>query len=365
MSAATRPLVVVFLRGGTDGLSLLRPLQDSVVDQLRPDLVVPPASTVPAGEGFGLHPALATTGARLAAGTVALVPACGSPTASRSHFSAQFSVERSDGGQAALTGGWLGRHLDATAGREIRPFRAVSLGQTQVPTLLAGSTDVLAATTLADLTLDGRTRDATPTPDLLASLWQDDDGPLGPSAAAALEVLRRYGSLRPTTGLPTTGGDGRVPTVASSAAELVTVFGSSLGTRVGMLNMSGWDHHSDLGVTDGAFARLATELDGALDTLLRGIPGVVVLVVSEFGRRAAANASGGSDHGRGGVAIVLGDGVRGGVHGDWPGLGDLDEGDVPVANDVRSVFAEVVGKVLDADVERILPGAPPPLGLLG
>ena len=78
------------------------------------------------------------------------------------------------------------------------------------------------------------------------------------------------------------------------------------------------------------------------------------------GHRGARPAAVAADAGAadGGVALVAGTRVRGGIHGDWPGLADLDEGDVRTANDVRGVFAEVVDSVLGGDPERIVPGAP-------
>lgn len=365
-AAASRatPLVVVFLRGGADGLSLLRPLEDDVVESSRPDLVVAAADAAPVGEGFGLHPSMATTARRATEGTVALVPAVGLPAASRSHFSAQFAVEQCNGGDPEVEGGWLGRHLARTGGDEVAPFRAVSLGQPQVPMLLHGAADVLAATSLEDLALGGTRGSGADLLDAatLEGLWSSDAGVLGSSAAAGRRVLEIVADLPGVVG---PADDGGTPAPSSAAAQMVSLFGAGLGAEVGMLNLGGWDHHSALGARDGSFQQLTSDLDGVLDTLLNGIPGVTVLVVSEFGRRVAANGSGGSDHGRGGVAIVLGDRVHGGVRGDWPGLSDLDDGDVRIANDVRVVFAEVAEATIGADPEAILPGAPATrLGLL-
>jgi uncharacterized protein (DUF1501 family) len=341
-----------------DGLTMMQPLEDPVLDAVRPDLVADPASSVPAGEGFGLHPAMTTTAGRLAAGQVALVPASGLPGASRSHFSAQFAVERCNDDDPDVAGGWIGRHLAATGSPDVAPFRAVSLGQPQVPALLAGTTDVLAARSLSDVALATAPGDPGLSPAGLAELWAGDEGALGPSAGAALEALARVTDM--TGGEPTRGAGavGAGTAGDAAAAELVTLFNSAVGTEVGMLNLGGWDHHRDLGAADGTFATLAGELDAVLDRLLTGIAGVTVLVVSEFGRRVAANDSGGSDHGRGGLVMALGSRVRGGVHGDWPGLDRLDEGDVPIANDVRVVFAEVAERLLGADPAELLPGTP-------
>jgi uncharacterized protein (DUF1501 family) len=87
------------------------------------------------------------------------------------------------------------------------------------------------------------------------------------------------------------------------------------------------------------------------------------VVVSEFGRRVGENGSHGTDHGRGGVLLAMGGGIRGGrVHGRWPGLADdqLDEGDVRVTTDTRDVLAEVlVRRAGTADVGAVFPGYQP------
>jgi len=354
------PLVVVFLRGGLDGLSLLRPTDDSTLDQLRGAVAVPPSSTVDVGDGFGLHPAMQRTAARFSEGTVALVPATGLPAATRSHFEAQLAVERCADGPGT-EGGWLGRHLATTAGDEAAPFRGVSIGQPNVPPTLAGTTDVLAARSMVDVAL-AKGPGSIP-PASLRAIWSGESGPLAASSRAAFEALDRHGAEEPGQGTSDDATSGR-ETDSSPVAEVVGSFSSGLGTEVAMLNLGGWDDHNDLGPVDGAFAQRAGELDATVDSLLRGIPGATVLVMSEFGRRVAANDSGGCDHGRGGVAILAGDRVRGGVHGDWPGLQRLDDGDVTIATDIRRLIGAVVEWVLAGDPELVLPGAPGPMAEL-
>src|ERR1700704_1602104 len=91
---------------------------------------------------------------------------------------------------------------------------------------------------------------------------------------------------------------------------------------------------------------------------------VVVLMYSEFGRRVAANASKGTDHGTAGPVFVAGVPVKGGFYGEEPSLTDLDDGDLKASTDFRAVYAELAGSVLGTDPARILNGAPSPLGLI-
>ena len=116
-------------------------------------------------------------------------------------------------------------------------------------------------------------------------------------------------------------------------------------------DLGGWDEHDAMGSpTDpnGNQTRLVAGLDAAIGAFFDWIGGAAarttVIVTTEFGRRIALNGSGGTDHGRGMVMMVLGGGVNPGVHGDWPGLVDTDAGDVRVVNDHRRVLAEVLGR---------------------
>ena len=102
-------------------------------------------------------------------------------------------------------------------------------------------------------------------------------------------------------------------------------------------------------------------LDAALGAFFDFIGGAAasttVVITTEFGRRIAINGSGGTDHGRGMVMMVLGAGVNPGVHGAWPGLVDTDSGDVKVVNDYRKVYAEVLARRMPTtDLSAVFPG---------
>jgi uncharacterized protein (DUF1501 family) len=98
---------------------------------------------------------------------------------------------------------------------------------------------------------------------------------------------------------------------------------------------------------------------------------MVVVSISEFGRRLRSNRSMGTDHGRAGVMMVLGAGVKGGrFHGHWPGMANaqLDEGvDLAVATDYRRVLTEILQHRGAAPAAHIFPDYPypGPLGIFG
>jgi uncharacterized protein (DUF1501 family) len=107
-----------------------------------------------------------------------------------------------------------------------------------------------------------------------------------------------------------------------------------------------------------------SELDQAVGGFLDGLAGdpngdsVVVVIYSEFGRRPAPDASGGTDHGVAAPVLIAGRSVKGGFVGEQPSLTALDpNGDLVWNIDFRSVYATLLGDVLGADPAQILLGA--------
>ena len=141
---------------------------------------------------------------------------------------------------------------------------------------------------------------------------------------------------------------------------------SEVGARVITADEGDWDMHADLGRVDGGwmFEKL-TDLSGSLAAFLEDLgparEQVTLITISEFGRRAQENESGGVDHGWGNVMFVAGGNVNPGVHGDWPGLaaGALEDGDLRATTDYRAVLADVLAHRCGADaaaINAVLPG---------
>lgn len=377
-------LINVFLRGAADGLNLLAPVGDPAYRTARPTLALAESSVLDVGiDGFGLHPGMPRL-AELVRGRVgALVPAAGYGGQSRSHFQSQAVLEsavRSDGSTPDGDSGWLGSILAAGATDSVRPFRGVAVGTVSVPPSLRGTADALGAPDLGALALgvlapqrgrrggyEVRGAVSSPSATALHAAWaREGVAPRSASAgaAAAAEVLDRLGASSIDPGDPSAFGDGEVAAVFAAASA---VLDADLGTELVQIDLGGWDTHQAQGSTDGVFAGLVAGLDAGLGALVerhagRG-DGIVVTVMTEFGRRVQENASGGTDHGHGGLAIVIGDGVVGGLCGSWPGLGELDDGDVAAVNDLRVLQAEVAAEVFDARVP--LADDARPLGLFG
>lgn len=343
---AERRLVVVLLRGALDGLAAVPPVGDPAWAALRPVGAAPPApAALPLDALFALHPALPTLHRWYAEGHLLVAHAVATPYRERSHFDAQQLLESGGMRPFERDTGWLGRALQASGGQ------AVAM-TSSLPLALRGAVGAASwAPTRARATDD----------DLLERVGRllAEDEALGPAFERAREQ-RRGTMSEPTVDR---GGAGFVD-LARQAGRFLAVNG---GPPVAWLEASGWDTHT---AQQARLARLLPSLDqglGALrDALGERWPHTTVLVVTEFGRSAAMNGSGGTDHGTGGVAWLAGGAVRGGrVLTDWPGLAPrdlLDGRDLRPTQDLRGLFKAVLERqfelqpgALDA---HVLPGAP-------
>ena len=349
--SAVGTLVVIFLRGGMDGLSLLVPTTDPALVASRPHVAVRQSSLIAldTARGFGLHPALAPLQSLITAGKVAAVPAVSTPDLSRSHFQAQDCLER--GSTNSLTSGWLDRVLEASGPGTT--FRSVAVGG-MTPRSLMGTSGSIAMGSLDSIKLDVDASETDRTTTALAALYTGIDHPIAKQTTLALGALATVASIRaaqPATPA-VTYPEGNF---ADALASLAMLIKADAGVRVACIDVGGWDTHTGMGDVDsGDIMRHLGDLAKALaaftaDIGTAALDKTTIVTMSEFGRRVEENASGGTDHGHGGAVLVIGGGVNAGVHGRWDGLGAevLESGDVPGWNDYRDVLTEVVTSRLD------------------
>jgi len=353
-------LVVLSLRGGFDGLSAVVPAGDPEYYRLRPTIAVPQSSLLALDGTFGLHPALAPLLPLWRAGTLGAVHGVGQPDATRSHFAAMEEMERAAPGTSLRTG-WLDRTMGTRATGST--FSALSLGSPTTPSSLAGPRPELAMDDLAGFALDGpwdateRARWTT----ALRSLHAEGPATVaagGTAALAAAEVVAGMGGATPAATYPE--GD-----LGTSLRDLARMIKAGVGVQVAAVDYGDWDMHADLGRAGGGWmagklAELASAMAAFAADLGPRMDGVTVLTLSEFGRRAAENGSGGLDHGHGNLVLMMGGGVVGGrVHGAWPGLGGgaLDDGALAGTTDYRAVIGEVLQKRCGAgSLADVFPG---------
>ena len=333
LPGSERRLVLVFLRGGLDGLSAVPAYGDADFVAKRGDLAIPPPGTgggaLKLDDFFGLSPYLAEMHKLYEARELAVLHAVASPYRERSHFDGQNLLENGTLKPFGRDSGWLGVALAESAGAS-----GVALGPS-IPLLLRGPASVTSWSPSAR---------PTPDPDLLerlAQLYRDDPLLAQPLAAAR----QANGMMEGSDGGRGMGGGGVQP-VAVLAKAAGTFLAKQDGPRVATIDFGGWDSHANQVGEYSPLTRNLRLLDRAIVTLKGSLGSAwkhtVVLIVTEFGRTVAINGSRGTDHGTAGAAFVAGGAVRGGrVIADWPGLSDraLHEGrDLRPTLDLRALL---------------------------
>ncbi|MBN8499719.1 MAG: DUF1501 domain-containing protein [Sphingomonadales bacterium] len=299
-TASARRLVYIIQRGAADGLATLAPTGDPAFTGLRGDLA-DYSGGARLDSLFTLHPALAQV-AQLYAGKQALFAhAVASPYRDRSHFDGQNVLETGGLRPYERKDGWINRLLGLLSGS---PVRALALAPT-VPTALRGSVEVssYAPSALPDTSEDLRQRvsDLYQSDAQLHGLWEQAQATRAMVGAEAL-----------------TGGRGG----AAAGRLIASLMAGANGAGVVMVETNGWDTHS------GQKARMSAQL-GGLDALVGALRDglgpmwndTLVIVATEFGRTAAINGTGGTDHGTASLAMLLGGAIAGGrTIADWPGI---------------------------------------------
>jgi uncharacterized protein (DUF1501 family) len=365
-------LVVVFQRGGMDGLNVVIPFKDRAYYTLRPSIAVAePASgdesAIDLDGYFGLHPALAPLKIIYDKGHLAIVHAAGSPDNTRSHFDAQDYMEIGTPGIKNTSDGWLNRYLNEKRLSD-SPFRGVAVSP-QTPRMLTGTAPTLSLSSIEEFRLRNQAMGST-----LQKLYSHSTDPLfrqgGNSLFDAMARLRTIESK-----IPPSSATYPVGRFGNGLKQIARLIKADVGLEIAFIEIEGWDTHVAEGGATGILANRLKEFGAGLAAFYQDLgdrlDGVVSVTMSEFGRTARENGNRGTDHGHANVMFVFGGRVRGGkVYGRWPGLAQevlYDGRDLDLTTDYRTVCSEVFARHLaQRDVARIFPGFRPatPVGLV-
>ncbi len=365
--AATRPrgdlLVVVSLRGGADGLSLVPPIGDPGYLAARPSIGVTGQQALRLDRTFGLHPGLKPLLPYWTDRRLAVVQAVGDADGTRSHFEATDAMERGVDVSSGVTTGWIDRYLTV---RGLRPadFPALAIGSAPPGTLTGPAPDL----TTRDVRSLGIKVAKARRPAIEQALGQMYEGLAGPVASAArgtLSALQSFAPFREQDYVPRGGAVYPSDGLGAALKQVAQVARAGIGLEVATVEGGGWDTHEGMGGALGGYmatqvGRLGQALAAFAADLGPLLATTTIVTVSEFGRRVAQNGSGGVDHGHGSTMLVLGGGINGArVYGRWPGLGasQLEDGDLRVTTDYRDVLGSVVQRRLGvASADRVFPG---------
>ncbi len=364
-------LVVVFQRGGLDGLNAVVPFGEAAYFQSRPTLAVAEPSGSDPDKGidldgfFGLHPALAPLKGPWEAGDLAIAHAVGSPDPTHSHFDAMDFMERGTPGEKQIPTGWLARHLQSAAWENDSPLRAVGFGS-MLQSSLRGPVPATALKSIADFHLGGRSdvRELEVFQASLAGMYALDPA-LNPAADLTMRTADTLGRIIAEAYTPAGGAQYPDTEFGRSLQQVAQLIKAGVGLEIAAVDIGGWDTHAAQGGLEGAMPALLAEFAAGLGAFYTDLgvlmAGITVVSMSEFGRRLAENGSQGTDHGHGGVMFALGGGINGGkVYTDWPGLAPeqlYGPGDLSITTDFRDVLGEIVQQRLkNPEIETVFPG---------
>lgn len=375
--ANNRNLVVLYLSGGNDSLSMVVPYTDGFYYSRRPTIAIPAGNVLQiggdsSGKPLGLNPRLTGLKQIYDAGNLALIQRTGYQNSSRSHFLGTDIWSTANPGSATGTG-WLGRYLD-TLPSPVDPLAGWSTVRELPRTLRSDKVSVPAIPSPAGYALQSPNTGAEATYSragltALASHLPPERPHLSfvnGTAQAAIATLDRVGSVAtyvPTVTYPNTGLGQAFLAVAGAMVR-------GIGTKVFWVQTGGFDTHANQGVNqaNGAYTNLMNTVNGAVsafyqDLTNHGLLGnTMILQFSEFGRRISENVSNGTDHGAGAVMMAIGGNVRGGLYGTAPSLNpnsptlENNGNDVRYETDFRSVYAQVIENWLGASSIPILGG---------
>jgi len=366
-AANKKKLVVLFQRGAADGLNIVVPYREKNYYSMRPSIAIQQNEVLDLDGFFGLHPAMAAFKPLYDQGHLAIIHAAGSPDMTRSHFDAQDYMESGTPGVKVTQDGWLNRALQAeTLAGKPSAFRAVALG-TEVPRTLQGKLPAIAVNNLADFSVAGRGPQTSPISNAFQAMYDESsDAVLHGTGQETFEAVKMLKAADPSKYQPAAGVEYPKSQFANSLKQVAQLLKANLGVEAAFSDIGGWDTHQNQGNANGQLANRLKEFSEAISAFWKDMgqeaENVTLVTMSEFGRTARQNGTGGTDHGHANVMFVLGGQVKGGkVYGRWPGLSNeqLNEGrDLAVTTDFRQVLGEAAYKTLGSkNLELVFPGS--------
>lgn len=334
-------LVLVTLYGGNDGINTVVPYADNAYHDARPELAYAAGDVLHLDSQLGLNPGLKGLAQLWTQRQLAIVRGVSYPRPDHSHFRSMDIWQTASPAEPVSTG-WIGRWLDATGDD---PLRAVNIGPVLPPLAVGEKYTAAALSTTHVPTAQADRFDA-----IMSALGNDD--PADTPAMAA--VCKAYRATRITNETFESVKPAAVEhnSLATQLSMVAAAVRAGAPTRVYTVQLGGFDTHANERNTQ---QRLLQTLDEAVTPFLRDMAGdrhgkdVVLMAYSEFGRRVAANASQGTDHGTAGPVFIAGVPVRGGFYGEEPSLTNLDHGDLKYTTDFRDVYYELLSRTVGTD----------------
>ena len=360
-------LVVLQMTGAYDALNTFIPYSDPHYMDYRPVVNIAPGDVLAVDDKVGFHPAMAPIKEMYDQGKVAVLQGIGYPNPNRSHFRS-LDIWHTAEPEKMISDGWLGKAIRDLDPNKENILTAVNFGRGLPRALAASGVSVASVGDLSNygvLTGIQGAEDRREALDIFARMYAPMIGSGAVSdylSQTGLDALRGADIL---SGAPKTYSSsveyGGSP-LAQWIKNIAQVHLADFGTRIFYtgVNPGTFDTHANENIT---LPKLWGDVSNAIADFYEDLKEhnaneeVVILLFTEFGRRVVDNGSG-TDHGSGSVAFMIGDGVKGGLYGEYPSLEPekLDSGDLHWNNDFRRTYATILEQWMGLDANPILGG---------
>jgi uncharacterized protein (DUF1501 family) len=361
-------LIVCQFSGGNDGLNTFVPHKDPEYYKNRKTVGIPASEVLDMNDGLGMHPNMTGLHELYKGGKVAVIQNVGYPNPNRSHFKSM-DIWQSASPDEAYNNGWIGRHFEREmAAGDFTAISGIGLSTEKPRALMSDDASIPCFASLADIQQMVGDADS----EKLLRQIQGREAKSGTATRtiqqASNTALDAMSALK--TKLSTYKAVGKYPErdrFGTGFKQIAQLVATSPQTRVIYFSTGGFDTHARQATNHGNLMKgFSDSVKVFMDEMeaIGKADKVVILVFSEFGRRVAENGSAGTDHGKAGPMILIGNKVKGGVYGPNPDLQDLHQGDLRWKTDFRQVYATALDDWLGSDSEVVLGGEFEKMGLI-
>ena len=345
-----RILVVLELSGGNDGLNTVVPYTNDEYYRVRPTLAIQKDAVLKLNDQFGLHPNLLGWERLFKEGHMAIVHGCGYPNPNRSHFESM-KFWHTGVPNAPEKYGWVGRFADANDAQGTSSY-IVNIANEQSRAVVSEKHSAVVFNDPERFVREGSEEQAELFRDLAAEREASGNRSLDFVRSIASTSEKSSEFIRNACAEYRSKADYGYGNIGVIMRRIVAQIKADSPARVYYTNFGNFDTHaSQSGAQSGLFNQVGDAVHAFYYDLERigRAEDVALLMFTEFGRRVKENASFGTDHGVAGPMFAVGKHVKGGFYGEHSSLTDLDEGDLKMTTDFRSVYATMMKQWMGFD----------------
>lgn len=347
-------LIILQLTGGNDGLNTIIPVRNDIYYKVRPEIGISKGIALRLDDETGIHPELKAFKQLFDNGELSVLNNVGYPNPDKSHFRSMDIWQSASASNEYVSTGWIGRYLDDVCRDCAHPTQALEIDD-MLSLALKG--DTRKAIAFKDAGRLYQTSNEKFYKTLYDNHHHDNETveylyrTLGETISNASYIydkskVKATSAIYPNTGL------------GNNLKKVASLIFSDINTKVYYLSVGSFDTH--VNQLDRQ-SRLFAEINGAMDAFVGDLKkngrfnDVLLMTFSEFGRRVAQNASGGTDHGTANQMFFISGALKEkGILNPLSDLTRLNDGDLIYSEDFRKVYATVLRNWLEADAEKIV-----------